>query len=299
VNILDRFAGAPISWGICEVPGWGKMLDVERVLAEMVEMSMLATELGSPGFLPDDPAAVSELCQRYGLGMIGGFVPLVLHDADVAEENLADAHRIARHLAACGGDKFITAVVVDPGWGPRYELSAGQWNHMFEMLHRVDDIVAEYGMTQAIHPHVNTFVETADDVRRVLDGCTSGWTMDTGHLLIGGYDPVQFALDAGDRVKHVHLKDVYWPTAEELLCGTTTLMGAVQAGMFVPLGQGGAKISESIATLEARGYAGWYVLEQDAAITGDEPPAGTGPIDDVRESVVFLRELAHASVSGD
>ena len=30
--IADRLAGAPISWGVCEVPGWGWQLDSATVL---------------------------------------------------------------------------------------------------------------------------------------------------------------------------------------------------------------------------------------------------------------------------
>ena len=48
----DRIAGAPISWGVCEVPGWGYQLSPARVLAEMHEVSLAATELGPEGFLP-------------------------------------------------------------------------------------------------------------------------------------------------------------------------------------------------------------------------------------------------------
>ncbi|RMH80527.1 MAG: inosose dehydratase, partial [Actinomyces sp.] len=53
--MLARVATAPISWGICEVPGWGRQLDRERVLAEMAELGFTRTELGSIGWLPTDP----------------------------------------------------------------------------------------------------------------------------------------------------------------------------------------------------------------------------------------------------
>ena len=41
-----RLAGAPISWGVCEVPGWGRMLPPGRVLAEMASLGLAAMELG-------------------------------------------------------------------------------------------------------------------------------------------------------------------------------------------------------------------------------------------------------------
>ena len=52
-----RLAGAPISWGVCEVPGWGRQLPPDRVLAEMAGLGLSATELGPLGYLPLEPAA--------------------------------------------------------------------------------------------------------------------------------------------------------------------------------------------------------------------------------------------------
>ena len=56
----DKIAGAPISWGVCEVPGWGYQLSPERVLTEMQEVGLAATEFGPDGFLPADPAVMAE-----------------------------------------------------------------------------------------------------------------------------------------------------------------------------------------------------------------------------------------------
>ena len=53
-------AGAPISWGVCEVPGWGYQLPPDRVLTEMREIGLAATELGPEGFLPTAPEAMAE-----------------------------------------------------------------------------------------------------------------------------------------------------------------------------------------------------------------------------------------------
>ena len=48
-----RIAAAPISWGVCEVPGWGHQLDPKEVLTEMVELGITATEFGPQGWLPE------------------------------------------------------------------------------------------------------------------------------------------------------------------------------------------------------------------------------------------------------
>jgi inosose dehydratase len=91
----------------------------------------------------------------------------------------------------------------------------------------------------------------------------------------------------------VHLKDVDAAVADRLRAGELTLVTAVQAGLFRPLGQGDAGIEDVIRRLDRQGYGGWLVLEQDTAITtGDEPPVGSGPVDDVRASIEFLNTLA-------
>jgi len=126
----------------------------------------------------------------------------------------------------------------------------------------------------------------------VLARSDVGWCFDTGHLLIGGVDPAQFARDHGERIVHVHLKDVDAHVAERLRAGELTLVEATQEGLFVPLGQGDARIDEVVEALDAAGYERWLVLEQDAAITGQEPPVGGGPVLDVRRSIEYLTRLA-------
>src|ERR1700757_3431629 len=77
-----KVAGAPIAWGVCEVPGWGHQLRAERVLSEMRAAGLSATELGPEGYLPSEPAQLSALLASHGLTCVGRFAPVVLHDAD-------------------------------------------------------------------------------------------------------------------------------------------------------------------------------------------------------------------------
>ena len=109
-NFLTRLAGAPISWGVCEVPGWGIELRPRRVLGEMQQLGLTATELGSDGYLPTDPAELKDLCAEFGLKMIGGFVPLVLHDAAELDVTIDAARRTAELMSAAGATVFVTSV---------------------------------------------------------------------------------------------------------------------------------------------------------------------------------------------
>src|SRR4051812_50185048 len=74
----NKIAGAPISWGVCEVPGWGYQLAPDRVLTEMREIGLAATELGPEGFLPAEPEAMANVLSRHRLHAIGGVTPPLL-----------------------------------------------------------------------------------------------------------------------------------------------------------------------------------------------------------------------------
>jgi inosose dehydratase len=286
-----RLAGAPISWGICEVPGWGRQLPADRVLAEMAQLGLTATELGAIGYLPLEPGALRARLAEFGLSLVGGFVPLVLHEpsSDAAERA---ATEIAATLAAAGGDVFVAVAVMDDAWSAPEPLTHEQQASLAANLGAIAALVAGHGLTFALHPHAGTLVESAADVERVLASTDVGWCLDTGHLLLGGGDPVAFARDHSDRVVHVHLKDVDAAVAARYRAGELSLMGATQAGLFRPLGQGDARIAEVLAELDANGYERWLVLEQDAAITGEEPPVGGGPLLDVKASIEFLIQKA-------
>lgn len=289
LGALDgRVAAAPISWGICEVPGWGEVMPSDRVLGEMRELGIPATELGAPGFLPEQAGDLNMLLAGYGLAMIGGFVPLVLHDPAQRADALRRATEVAQLFQAAGATRFVTALVQDYDWSTPVPLDAAGMAIVGEGLREVDAICAAHGLTQVLHPHVGTVVETAADVALALEHTDVQWCLDTGHLQIGGVDPVAFAREHGDRVGHVHLKDVDVATSDRVLSGELTLVEGVQAGMFRSLGEGDVAIDEAVLALEAGGYRGWYVLEQDTALTQGLPAAGTGPVDDVRTCLDYL-----------
>jgi inosose dehydratase len=290
--VLDRLAGGPISWGVCEVPGWGAELPPDRVLAEMRELGITATEAGPDGYLGSDASSVRTLLERHGLELVGGFLPVVLHDRAAHADSLASAERVARLFSEIGGRFLVSAVVGGLSWPARFELSDAQWRNVFDGLARLDYLAAAHELTHVMHPHWRTLVERRDDVWRVLEGSDALLCLDTGHLALGGTDPVELARAGGDRIAHVHLKDVDQSVAARLRTGELELVQAVQAGLFRPLGDGDAPVADTVRALEAGSYQGLYVLEQDCALPSADIPAGQGPIEEVRHSIEFLRSLA-------
>lgn len=286
-----RIAGAPISWGVNEVPEWGHQLGAKRVLEEAALLGLPAIESGPEGFLPEDATDASRLLTAHGLRLVGGFVPVVLHRADAREVGLASVEQQAGFLAAAGADVLILAAATGAeGYEENVELDDGEWEELFEGLSLGEEIGARHGLTTAVHPHFGTAIERPHHVRRFLEGCETGLCLDTGHLMIGGDDPVEVARLAAGRVRIVHLKDVDRLLADLVAAGKVGFEEAVSQGVFKPLGDGDVDTGRVIGLLEKSGYAGWYVLEQDIMLAG-EPEEGEGPIDDVRKSLNFVRRV--------
>jgi inosose dehydratase len=296
IDVMDRVAGAPISWGVCEVPGWGLQLPVDRVLTEAAALGLKAMEQGALGWLPTDPQQLRSVLDSYGMSLVGGFVPLVLHDPTRRQEMRQRADGIADTIAAAGGQHFVTALVADLDDWTRPTLDAEAWNTLLAGLDELDSLIADHGISQVLHPHVDTLIERADEVDRFLDGCDVALCLDTGHLTIGASDPVAIAEGHAGRIGLVHLKDINAATNRRLRQGELGLMSATQAGLFPPLGDGVVQIARVIETLTDRGYAGWYVIEQDVAITDGVPPVGEGPVLGVARSLEFLRSLGETSI---
>jgi inosose dehydratase len=291
--MTQRIAAAPISWGVCEVPGWGYQLEPDRVLGEMRELGLTATELGPDGFLPTDPNELRALLDHNGLRLVGGFVPVVLH-RPLTPAALAAVERAVTGLAAGGADTLVLCADTEgAGYDQRADLDAAAWATLLAGLDRIRTLCAEAGLALTLHPHVGTVVERRAEVERLLADSDVALCLDTGHLLVGGTDPVQLARSSPDRIGHVHLKDVDARLAARIADGTMSYTDAVRAGLYRPLGAGDIDMAAIVAALEGAGYTGWYVLEQDTVLTA-APPPGQGPIDDVRASVQFLNQLDRA-----
>lgn len=291
-----KISGAPISWGVSELPDWGYRLAPDRVLAEMKSVGLDATELGPPGYLPEDPRACREMLDRHGLRLVAGFVAAVLHDPGA--NTLSDLARHASALASAGAEMLVLAAAL-PGdsYDGHQELSSEAWRKLSQTLAEAENIAAAKGLGLAFHPHAGTAVENREQVERLLKTTDVDICLDTGHLYLGGSDPVKVAAEAGSRVSHVHLKDVDLELASSFRSQRLPYAEAVRRGMYRPLGQGGLDIEAVFRRLQETGYEGWFVLEQDTALTADPEPA-SGPAADARQSLDYFRQISAPAHSG-
>jgi inosose dehydratase len=285
-------ASAPITWGVCEVPGWGHQMEPDRVLHEMARLGFQATELGPRGFLPEDGPRLTALLARHRLSLVGGFVPAPLHLRNTLHRELEAVDAAARTLAEGGAELMVLAATTGTvSYEAGGALDEAAWSTLLGALEQAEAIADRHGLLLALHPHYGTVIETAGDVERLLETSKVGLCVDMGHLTVGGADPVDVIRKADDRVRHVHLKDVDADLAARVRSRAIGYRDAVAAGLYRPLGAGGARIGEAVQTLERQGYPGWYVLEQDTVLEADPPP-GRGPIEAAAASLAFLKGVA-------
>jgi inosose dehydratase len=151
-------------------------------------------------------------------------------------------------------------------------LTDEQWHNLAKGLHDLADNLEPLGMKVAFHNHVGTYVETQAETARLLDETDPakvGWCLDIGHLAYGGGNTLSMLPAYGDRVTHIHLKDVDGAVLARAQAEGWSFGQALKTWIFPALGEGIANVPEVVAELLRRGYDGWFVLEQDT--TPDDP----------------------------
>jgi inosose dehydratase len=266
-----RIATAPVNWNNPDVPEYRAWLPYRQMMDEFVEAGYDATEWG-PG-MPEDPAELKEALDARGLEMVGAFVGLGFRDLDRHPVEMTRAMAIAGRLHATGGRLLIAAEAGDDrrrGEAGHVDETLGltdeQWANLARGLHALADHLEPMGMKVVFHNHVGTYVETAAETARLLDETDPakvGWCLDIGHLAYAGGNSLEMLGTYGDRVAHIHLKDVDGAVLARAKADGWSFGRALKAYIFPPLGEGIAQVPEMVQALLARGYDGWFVLEQD------------------------------------
>lgn len=131
----------------------------------------------------------------------------------------------------------------------------------------------EYGLKLAYHHHLMMVTETFDEVSRLIEsaGPEVGLLLDTSHAVAAGFDYTQLIDRFGDRIVHIHLKDIRGARLDEVRAGDLSFNTAVRKGMFTVPGDGIVDFGPIARFVRSSGFQGWLVVEaeQDPAV---EPP---------------------------
>ena len=301
-----RVASAPVSFGVDEImadDAW--MPAPDDMLDWMVDIGFEGTELGPPGFLGDATRVRESLASR-DLELVGSFLPQHFSRAEQADDDrawLRDQLQLVKKGSPSGSKPF--AILSDQfdepermafsgriAEHPETWLSAARFDTLIDNLHRAAELCRAEGLEPVLHPHAGTYIETADEIARVMDRIDPsliGLCLDTGHFRYGGADPARAAQDYRELIRHVHIKDCSNAVMDGVRADGKGLDEALRRGAFCPLGEGDAGIDGVIAALRANGYTGWLVIEQDQFLTSSDTPASV--LAGQRANREYLRSL--------
>ena len=269
-----RWGVSPIAWANDDMPELGGDITLDTLLNEVRQIGFEGVELGCK--FPRDAATLQPIMVSHGLKIIGGWYStnLLVRDADAEIEAMADHVAL---LEAMGSQVFIAAETSNAihcdrsrplDAHPRIDDQA--WEQFGARLNAVAAYVNERGLRFAYHHHLGTVVETGDELRRFFEvtGDHVGLTLDTGHSLCGGIDPLKVISERPERVSHVHCKDVRRNRYNRLRAGGASFLDGVVSGMFTAPGDGIYDYEPFLGALASVGYDGWIVIEaeQDPAL---------------------------------
>ncbi|MBI2941582.1 MAG: TIM barrel protein [Chloroflexi bacterium] len=213
------------------------------------------------------PGGFRALLDRYDVAMMAIYCYGDWVGGADAEE-VAVAVRQAQLLKDLGGEMVVIAGRRRPKGG----CTSEQFRELAAAFDEVGRRCQDLGLRVALHPHTQTQIETAADIRTIFDLVDPRlvqFAPDTGQIAKGGSDIVQVFETYSGLIKHVHLKDWCGQVAYDADGKEVDYSGYVN---YEPVGNGVLPIPKLLALLEGAGYDGWLAVELDGTPRSPRPP---------------------------
>jgi inosose dehydratase len=265
---------APILWNNVDLADLRHGTDAMTILDEIARTGYEGTQLGI-GFPEGEVLREALAERRLRLAEVYLSIPATVDGP--TPDAIAIGRERLRLLHDGGGEVLVMALDLSPGREQRAGRASeagtpvftdAGWDALLETVHALATEVVGAGHRAAFHPHGGTFIETPAEVERLvasLDASLIGICLDVGHCLVGGGDPVAALRDLGERVTHIHLKDVDPVVLDGLRSGAVPgFKAAIRGRLFTELGAGAVDLDGVLAVAGARDYDGWLMVEQDS-----------------------------------
>lgn len=260
---------SPIAWQNDDLPELTAAYTMEQALREAREIGYTGVERGQR--MPADTDGLRAYLEAADIVLCGGWCSGNTLVQDFAAERDAVRQQVEQFVALnspcivyaeCSNtvQGFPNTPVND-----RPKLSRNEVLAYAAKLTELAKWMADQGMPMAYHHHMGSIIESEDDVNWLMQGSGPelGLCFDTGHLLFGGGD-VMATLDRwGDRVQHVHFKDIRPDIVRDVRAHDRSFLDGVIAGAFTVPGDGCIDFQAVANALKAMDYAGWIVVEAE------------------------------------
>jgi inosose dehydratase len=262
---------SPISWQNDDLPDLTAAFTMEQALREAREIGYSGVERGRR--MPHDTEGLKAYLDQYDLALCGGWCSGNLMVNSVAEE-IAAVRAQVEQFVALRAPCIVYAECSNTVQGDRAtpvndrpKLGRDEVQAYAAKLGELAKWMTDQGMPLAYHHHMGSMIEDEEDVNWLMEGAPREVNLlfDTGHLLFGGADVLGVLDRWGDRVHHVHYKDVRADVIRDVRENSRSFLDAVIAGAFTVPGDPDGTIDFSAVTdrLKRMDYNGWIVVEAE------------------------------------
>ncbi len=257
---------APDSWGVWfsqheKQPPW------ERCMDEMKLAGYAGIELGPWGYFPNQNPALRRALDARGLKLAAATVGgNFLAPVDALCQMIDEIAALLRDFPEAKYIVLLPPMYTDLETGELVldrHLNDTQWRTFCDNVQRAADRVAAHGLTGVFHPHVDSHVETEEEIERFLQDTSVSLCLDTGHHVHGGGDPVAFYRRHADRIPFIHVKDCDLAVKARRDAEQWPFIEAVRQGVMVEPGRGNVDFCAFHEALVENHYDGWVIVEQD------------------------------------
>ena len=288
-----RVAVSPLSWTNDVLEQLGNDTPLEQCLAEAAAAGYAGVELGRK--FPREPEVLGPILERHHLGLASGWYSGFLAERDVATEmKEVTAHaNLLKTLGAkvmvygeCGA--MVPEAPLDVAMSTRRKLTPAEMQaYAARLSDFATQLLATYGLRLAYHHHLMMVAETFDEICTLFD-CTTpavGLLLDTGHCAAAGFDYRELLKRYGNRIVHIHLKDVRADVMRTVRSGDLSFNAGVLNGMFTVPGDGSVDYAGIADFVRRTDYAGWIVVE------AEQDPVKAPPLATVTRARRFIAGL--------
>ena len=269
-NYNIRFGIAPINWNNDDLPALGSGYSLERILSEMNQAGYEGTEFGNK--FPNEASVLCEILDTFNLKLTSSWhsTYFVLNEQENELKNveekvifLKEANAEVINIAECSGSVHSD---INKNLASKPILSDSDWELLIGSLNKAGEICNNYGIRLAYHHHMGTCVQTAEEIKRLLECTDANYVnlcVDTGHLYYAGIDPVVFIESNLDRIEHVHFKDVRKEEFKRYDSSSDSFLNTILSGIFTVPGDGCIDFSSIVKILQQNHYNGWIIVEAE------------------------------------
>ncbi len=260
---------SPIAWQNDDLPDLTAAYTMEQALKESREIGYTGVERGQR--MPGDTDGLRAYLEGNDIALCGGWCSGASLVNDFATEREAVREQVEQFVAL-NSPCIVYAECSNTVQGQigtpvnnRPKMSRDEVLAYAAKITELAKWMADQGMPMAYHHHMGTIIETEDDVNWLMEGSGPEVNLcfDTGHLLFGGGDVLATLSRWGDRVHHVHFKDIRPAVVQDVRENNRSFLDAVIAGAFTVPGDGCIDFQAVSNALKAMDYDGWIVVEAE------------------------------------